>query len=72
MSGMTGEWRCTKCKSDNAYQETFSDGEDGYIYGCFDCHYYEVYREDSETGEVIEDYKGYDHYYAQEDKEKSK
>ena len=69
MSSMTGEWCCTECGSHNAYQETFNDDEIGHIMGCQDCGYYDVYREDVETEEVIEDYQGYDHYYAQEDKD---
>ena len=69
MSSSTGEWCCTECGSHNAYQETFSDDEIGHVMGCQDCHYYDVYREDAETGEVIENYQGYDHQYAQDDKD---
>ena len=70
MSSMTGEWCCTECGSHNAYQETFSDDEVGHIKGCQDCGYYDVYRENAETGQVIEEYQGHEHYYAKEDKEK--
>ena len=38
--------------------------------GCDDCGYYDVYRENAETGEIIEDYQGHEHDYAKEDKEK--
>jgi len=69
MSSSTGEWCCTECGSDNAYQETFSDDEVGHVMGCQDCHYYDVYREDRDTGKVIENYQGYDHEYAQDDKD---
>ncbi len=51
MSSHTGEWCCSECESENAYQESFNDEETGHIMGCFNCGYYDVYREDSETGE---------------------
>ena len=69
MSSSTTDTCCTQCNSTNAYLEEFDDDEIGSIEGCFDCGYYEVYREDTETGEVIEDYAGYDHAYAEEDKQ---
>ena len=69
MSSFVQDCKCSKCNSDNAYYETFSDDEEGHIMGCEDCGYYDVYREDAETREVIEEYKGYDHYYAQDDKD---
>ena len=69
MSSMTGNWVCTECGSDNAYQEDFNDDETGHIMGCQDCGYYDVYREDRDTGEVIEEYAGYDHEYARDDKD---
>ena len=28
MSSMTGNWVCTECGSDNAYQEDFNDDEE--------------------------------------------
>tara|TARA_A100001201_G_scaffold137527_1_gene127488 strand:- start:751 stop:954 length:204 start_codon:yes stop_codon:yes gene_type:complete len=65
MSSNTGRWCCTECKSYNAYIETFSDDEIGHIMGCKDCGYYDVYRENAVTGEIIEDYQGYDHEYTE-------
>tara|TARA_R100001244_G_scaffold127566_1_gene98161 strand:+ start:677 stop:901 length:225 start_codon:yes stop_codon:yes gene_type:complete len=69
MSSMTGEWCCSECESENAYQESFDDGETGHVMGCFDCGYYDVYREDSETGQQLEDYQGYEHVYREQDLE---
>jgi len=63
MSSMTEEYRCTECGSENAYEETFNDTESGHIIGCDDCGYYDVYRE-NRSGKVIEEYQGYEHYYA--------
>jgi hypothetical protein len=37
--------------------------------GCNDCGYYDVYRENADTGDIIEEYQGHGHYYAQEDKD---
>ena len=68
MSSTTTDTCCKQCNSTNAYSEEFDDEEIGTIEGCFDCGYYEVYREDAETGEVIEDYEGYEHPYSKEDK----
>ena len=68
MSSTVSDHCCKECNSTNAYSEVFNDDEVGTIEGCFDCGYYEVYREDYETGEIIEDYQGYDHHYAKEDK----
>lgn len=72
MSSSTGEWCCSECKSENAYQESFNDEETGHIMGCFDCGYYDVYREDSETGEELENYQGYEHEYRETDLEKER
>ena len=69
MSSMTEHAVCNACKSDNAYQEHFDDDEVGHIYGCFDCGYYDVLREDPDTEEIIEEYQGYDHEYREQDKE---
>ena len=63
MSNITGEYCCTECGSENAYEETFNDTESGHIIGCDDCGYYDVYRE-NRSGKVIEEYQGYEHYYA--------
>ena len=54
MSSFVQDWKCSKCSSDNAYYEDFKDK---------DCKYIEVYREDVDTGKVIENYTGYEHYY---------
>ena len=67
MSSSSGDWKCSECKSINAYKETFNDEEEGHIKGCWDCGYYDVYREDIETGKVIEEFTGFNHYYAKED-----
>jgi len=63
MSSFVQDWTCSKCKSENASYEDFRDSEEGYIFECNDCKYMEVYREDTDTGKVIEDYTGYEHYY---------
>ena len=68
MSSNVTDTCCTQCNSNRAYSEEFHDDEIGTIAGCFDCGYYEVYREDAESGEIIEDYAGYNHAYAKEDK----
>ena len=68
MSSTVSDHCCKECNSTNAYSEVFNDDEVGTIEGCFDCGYYEVYREDYKTGEIIEDYQGYDHHYSKEDK----
>ena len=44
----------------------FKDTEEGYILECLNCKYVEVYREDVDTGKVVEDYAGYEHYYNNE------
>ena len=67
MSSMTNHGICRNCESTNAYHETFEDDEVGSITGCFSCGWYEVYREDADTLEVLEDFEGYGHPYAQED-----
>ena len=72
MSSHTGEWCCSECESEKAYQESFNDEETGHIMGCFNCGYYDVYREDSETGEELEDYQGYEHEYREMDSEEVK
>ena len=68
MSSTVSNHCCKECNSTNAYSEVFNDDEVGTIEGCFDCGYYEVHREDYQTGEIIEDYQGYDHHYSKEDK----
>jgi len=63
MSGLVQDWNCTQCKDGKGFQETFKDTEEGYILECLNCKYMEVYREDVNTGKVVEDYTGYEHYY---------
>ena len=63
MSSMNSDWVCTQCKSEKGYQEDFNDSETGYILECPKCKYMEVYREDVDTGKIIENYQGYEHYY---------
>ena len=63
MSSFVQDWNCNKCKNENAFYENFKDSETWYIFECNNCKYMEVYREDTNTGKIIEDYKGYDHYY---------
>ena len=66
MSGTVSQAQCTECDSDNCYSEDFRDEETGHIIGCDDCGYYDVFRMNTDTGKIIEDYKGYKHYYTQE------
>ena len=66
MSGLVQDWNCTQCKEGKGFQETFKDTEEGYILECLNCKYMEVYREDVDTGKVIENYAGYEHYYNQQ------
>ena len=66
MSSFVQDWKCSKCKSNNACYEDFKDSEEGYIFECKDCKYMEVYRENVDTGKVIENYAGYEHYYNQQ------
>ena len=61
MSSMSSDWVCTQCKSTKGYQEDFNDSEIGYILECKECNYMEVYREDVNTGKIIENYTGYEH-----------
>ena len=68
MSSFVQDWNCNKCKSNNTCYETFKDSEEGSIFECFDCKYMEVYREDVDTGKIIEDYQGYEHYYNKKQK----
>ena len=63
MSSVVEDWDCTECKSGKGVQEHFKDSEEGHILECRKCKYMEVYREDVETGDIIEDYQGYKHYY---------
>ena len=63
MSSLVQDWDCTQCKEGKGFNETFNDTEDGYILECNSCNYMEVYREDVETGNIIENYSGYNHYY---------
>lgn len=63
MSSLVQDWDCTQCKDGKGFNETFNDTEDGYILECNLCNYMEVYREDVETGNIIENYSGYNHYY---------
>jgi len=63
MSSISSDWVCTQCKNEKGYQENFNDSETGHILECTNCKYMEVYREDVDTGKVIEDYQGYEHYY---------
>jgi predicted nucleic-acid-binding Zn-ribbon protein len=64
MSSVIGDTSCRDCGSENAYLEEFRDSEEGYIEECSDCNYTVVYREDVATGRVIEDYRGFDHFYS--------
>ena len=59
MSSTTSQWDCPECKSTNGVNEDFRDDEIGHISECFACGFHDVYREDSETEKVIEDYQGY-------------
>jgi predicted nucleic-acid-binding Zn-ribbon protein len=68
MSGCVDKWVCTECGADG-YHESFNDDEIGHVDTCNKCGYVDVYREDSETGEVIEDYSGYDHEYSTTDED---
>jgi hypothetical protein len=68
MSSVASDWVCTQCNSVNGYFEHFEDSEVGHISECKDCKFMEVYREDAETGKLIEDYAGYEHYYNKEKK----
>ena len=70
MSGFVQDWDCTQCKDGKGFQETFKDTEEGYILECLNCKYMEVYREDVDTGKVVEDYVGYEHYYNNEQESK--
>jgi Zn ribbon nucleic-acid-binding protein len=63
---------CSQCNSENAYSESFHDEEIGHIDGCFDCGYYDVYREREIDKHVIEDYQGYNHHYKQQDIDKER
>lgn len=67
MSSMSQDSVCSQCNSENAYSESFHDEEIGHIDGCFDCGYYDVYREREIDKHVIEDYQGYNHHYRQQD-----
>ena len=66
MSSMSGEWQCTECNSLNAVHEDFRDDETGHISECLDCGFMDVYREKTDTGKIIEDYQGHNHYYNNE------
>ena len=68
MSSMSSDWVCTECQSKNGFQEDFKDSEKGHVLECKDCKYMEIYREDVDTGKIVEDYKGYNHYYNSENK----
>ena len=37
MSSFVQDWKCSKCKSNNACYEDFKDSEEGYIFECKDC-----------------------------------
>jgi len=67
MSSNSQQMICSQCNSENAYKESFCDEEMGHVEGCFDCGYYDVYRVREIDREIIEDYKGYNHYYRQQD-----
>ena len=67
MSSTSEQIMCSQCKSDNAYSESIRDEEIGHVDGCFDCGYYDVYRERADNGYIIEDYQGYNHYFRQQD-----
>ena len=67
MSSNSTQIVCSQCKSENAYSESFHDEEIGHVDGCFDCGYYDVYREGTNNGRIIEDYRGYNHCYRQQD-----
>ena len=63
MSGTVSQAQCMQCDSDNCYSEDFRDEETGHIIGCDDCGYYDVFRMNTDSGKIIEDYQGYKHYY---------
>ena len=64
MSSMVSDVTCTQCKSQDAVYEEFNDDETGHIFSCNSCNYTEVYRENVDSGEVVEDYSGYKHPYS--------
>ena len=63
MASMVSDSICTECKSDDAIYEEFNDDETGNIFECNSCNYMKVYRENVDSGDVVEDYSGFDHYY---------
>ena len=63
MSSIVEDWECTECKDGKGFQEHFNDSEEGHIFECLKCKYMEVYREDVDTGKIVEDYVGYEHEY---------
>ncbi len=68
MTGTVSQAQCTQCDSDNCYSEDFRDDETGHIVVCEDCGYSDVFRYNTDSGKIIEDYKGYKHSYAKEKK----
>ena len=66
MSATVSQAQCMQCDSDNCYSEDFRDDETGHIVVCEDCGYSDVFRYNTDSGKIIEDYQGYKHYYTQE------
>ena len=71
MSSTVSQAQCMQCGSDNCYSEDFRDEETGHIIGCEDCNYYDVFRMNTDSEKIIENYQGYKHYYAKEEKNDS-
>ena len=63
MSSTVSDAICDECESSNAIYEVFSDSETGHIFECKDSKYMEVFRENTESQEIIENYRGYEHPY---------
>ena len=72
MSSIVEDWECTECKDGKGFQEHFNDSEEGHIFECLKCKYMEVYREDVDTGKIVEDYVGYEHYYNKQQAQANK
>ena len=66
MSNFVQDSIYTQCESTNALYEKFNDDETGHIFQCFSCNYMQVYRENVDSGKVVEDYNGYNHAYIAE------
>lgn len=63
MSSTVSLWTCSECGNEEGTQEYFKDTETGFILECTNgCGYLEIYREDIDTGKVIQQYEGYAKY----------